>query len=137
MVFCCLLFVGRADAAQWPGGGVTAYLERLKTEVIPWVATQYGASIDPADLAFGGSSFGGIAALAAGLQGPSNCGFGALLVESPSLWIGPDEAFLKDIQAYNGQWPQRVGCSKMSLQHVSMPKCLLQLPCKCLVQLCS
>eukprot|EP00775_Hariotina_reticulata_P003956 gene3956-4209_t len=98
----------RADAAQWPGGGVTAYLERLKTEVIPWVAHQYVASTDSVDLAFGGSSFGGIAALAAALQGPENCGFGALLVESPSLWIGPDEAFLKDIQEYKGQWPQRV-----------------------------
>jgi len=51
------------------------------------------ASTRPEDLAFGGSSFGGIAALAAGLQGPDKCGFGALLVESPSLWIGPDEAF--------------------------------------------
>jgi predicted alpha/beta superfamily hydrolase len=77
----------RADAADWPGGGVTEYLERLRTEVIPWVMSHYPVSSDPADMAYGGSSFGGIAALVAGLQG-EGCGFGALLVESPSMWIG-------------------------------------------------
>jgi hypothetical protein len=48
-------------------------------------------------MAFGGSSFGGIAALVEGMRGDAGCGFGSLLVESPSLWIGEEEpeTFLK------------------------------------------
>lgn len=48
-------------------------------------------------MAFGGSSFGGIAALVAGMKGAEGCGFGSLLIESPSLWIGEPEpeTFLK------------------------------------------
>jgi enterochelin esterase-like enzyme len=42
-------------------------------------------------MAFGGSSFGAIAALVEGMRGGGGCGFGALLVESPSLWIGDPE----------------------------------------------
>ncbi|KAF8061885.1 ybbA [Scenedesmus sp. PABB004] len=95
----------RADAASWPGGGVRDYLARLRGEVVPWVAAAYAASDQPADLALGGSSFGGIAALAAALEGEA-CGFGAILVESPSLWIG-DESFLRDVLAHPGPWPER------------------------------
>jgi predicted alpha/beta superfamily hydrolase len=87
----------RADAAHWPGGGVAQYLQRLRQEVLPWVATQYAASMDPADLGFGGSSFGAVAALWAGMQASTvrgGCPFGALLVESPSLWMA-QEAFLQ------------------------------------------
>jgi len=86
----------RSDAAQWPGGGVSSYLARLQQEVLPWVAQQYGASLRPQDLALAGSSFGGVAALAAGMSShqEGGCAFGALLVESPSMWIG-DEAFLR------------------------------------------
>jgi predicted alpha/beta superfamily hydrolase len=76
---------------------VSAYLARVQQEVLPWVAREYGASLAPRDLAFAGSSFGGVAALAAGRSaaGQQEGGaFGALLVESPSMWIA-DEAFLK------------------------------------------
>jgi enterochelin esterase-like enzyme len=61
------------------------------------VSAQYPVSTDPQDRVFGGSSFGGIAALAAGMRGAEKCGFGALIVESPSLWIGDPEpeTFLK------------------------------------------
>lgn len=83
------------------------YLARLRTEVVPWVAGAYAASRHPDDLALGGSSFGGIAALAAGLQGGSAGGFGSLLVESPSLWLA-DEAFLRDVLAHRGSWPGRL-----------------------------
>ena len=97
---CASPCVRRSDAAQWPGGGVAAYLARLQQEVLPWVAREYGASQDPADLVFAGSSFGGVAALAAGMSGGQggqaggSAPFGAVLVESPSMWIA-DEAFLK------------------------------------------
>jgi hypothetical protein len=87
----------RSDAAQWPGGGVSAYLARLQQEVLPWVASEYGASLAPADLALAGSSFGGVAALCAGMSGAvseAGCAFGALLVESPSMWIA-NEGFMR------------------------------------------
>lgn len=76
---------------------MSAYLARLQQEVLPWVAREYGASLDPADLALAGSSFGGVAALSAGMSGPGSeagCAFGALLVESPSMWIA-NEGFLR------------------------------------------
>jgi hypothetical protein len=95
--FVCLPSWRRSDAAQWPGGGVAAYLARIQQEVLPWVAREYGASLNPNDLALAGSSFGGVAALAAGMSSGGQgggCAFGALLVESPSMWIA-DEAFLK------------------------------------------
>lgn len=94
----------RSDAADWPGGGVNEYLQRLRSEVIPWVTSRYPVASDPAGMAFGGSSFGGIAALVAGMQGEEGCTFGALLVESPSMWIG-EEAFLKvGGEPCHGQW---------------------------------
>lgn len=85
------------------------YLQRLRCEVIPWVASHYPVSSDPADMAFGGSSFGGIAALVAGMQGEERCGFGALLVESPSMWIG-EEAFLKVGPATEHMGTRRWSC---------------------------
>ncbi|WIA18323.1 hypothetical protein OEZ85_009788 [Tetradesmus obliquus] len=100
----------RSDASEWPGGGVSAYLDRLRDEVVPWVAANFAVSREPQGMAFGGSSFGGIAALVEGMRGGNGCGFGALLVESPSLWIGDPEpeTFLKEVLANKGTWPQRV-----------------------------
>ena len=63
----------------------------------------YGGSADPALNAFGGSSFGGICALRAATTLPD--AFGAVLVESPSLWIA-EERFLNELLAYIGAWPQ-------------------------------
>jgi enterochelin esterase-like enzyme len=61
------------------------------------MSSAYPVSTQPEDMAFGGSSFGGIAALVEGMRGGVGCGFGALLVESPSLWIGDPnpETFMK------------------------------------------
>ena len=76
---------------------MSAYLARLQQEVLPWVASEYGASLAPADLALAGSSFGGVAALCAGMSGAvseAGCAFGALLVESPSMWIA-NEGFMR------------------------------------------
>lgn len=82
----------RSDAAEWPGGGVGAYLDRVFTEVLPWVQAAYGAATDPARIAFGGSSFGGICTLCACMRHGDR--IGAALVESPSLWFA-DERFLR------------------------------------------
>lgn len=46
---------------------------------------RYSVSSDPAKVAFGGGSFAGVAALYAALHYPHV--FGAVLVESPSLWV--------------------------------------------------
>lgn len=52
----------------------------------------YGAASDAAHIAFGGSSFGGICALWAAMHHSDK--FGAVLVESPSLWFA-EERFLR------------------------------------------
>ncbi len=52
----------------------------------------YGAATDPARIALGGSSFGGICTLVACMRHGGR--FGAALVESPSLWFA-DERFLR------------------------------------------
>lgn len=96
----------RPDAADWPGGGVQHYLQRVLSEVVPFVVSQYYASEDAELMAFGGSSLGGICALAMGMTYPMR--FGALLVESPSLWIGNEQFLNQDIAQYSGEWPQRV-----------------------------
>ena len=82
----------RSDAANWPGGGVADYMDRVVNEVMPWLAEAYGAATDPEFIAFGGSSFGGICTLWACMHHPGV--FGAALVESPSLWFN-DEKFLR------------------------------------------
>ncbi len=51
----------------------------------PQVQARYSVSCDPAKVAFGGGSFAGVAALYAALHYPHV--FGAVLAESPSLWV--------------------------------------------------
>jgi enterochelin esterase-like enzyme len=82
----------RPDAADWPGGGVEAYMTRVMDEVVPWLASAYGTAPGGPGLAFGGSSFGGVCALWAAMRYPER--LGAALVESPSLWFA-DENFLR------------------------------------------
>ena len=82
----------REDAAKWPGGEVAAYMERVVGEILPFLQQAYGAATDPRHLAFGGSSFGGICTLWASMHYADT--FGAVLVESPSLWFA-DESFLR------------------------------------------
>lgn len=44
--------------------------------------------------------------------------FGAVLVESPSLWIA-EERFLDELLAYIGAWPQVANRSQQLQTHVS------------------
>ena len=61
-------------------------------ELIPFITQHYHCSTDPQLMAFGGSSLGGVCALAMAMRHPQV--FGSVLVESPSMWIG-EERFLE------------------------------------------
>ena len=90
----------RPDCARWPGGNVAAYLRRVATDVLPLAEREFGASASRERRAFGGASFGGVAALHAAMT----CShlFASFLVESPSLWVG-EGRYLKLMR---GPWPQ-------------------------------
>jgi predicted alpha/beta superfamily hydrolase len=76
----------RPDCARWPGGKVDDYLARVAADILPLAEREFGASAARERRVFGGSSFGGVAALHAAMtQGETYAGF---LCESPSLWVG-------------------------------------------------
>ncbi|KAG2497276.1 hypothetical protein HYH03_004860 [Edaphochlamys debaryana] len=99
----------RGDAERWPGGGLEGYMTRLVEEIMPMVQQRYGVSSDPSRVAFGGGSFAGVAALYAAQHYPHV--FGAVLAESPSLWIA-EGRFLQDMRQHRGMLPERLflGC---------------------------
>lgn len=86
------------------GGRGDLYVRFVAEEVMPFVNKAYRTKTGPANTAMGGSSLGGIITLhaAMSMQGV----FGAVLVESPSLWVGDGE-FLRIVKE-NRVWPQRV-----------------------------
>ena len=63
------------------------------------------SSTDRGRRAFGGASFGGIAALHIARKAPHV--FGGLLCESPSLWVG-EGRYLQDLWEHTGPLPERV-----------------------------
>jgi len=68
-----------------PGAGeASRYGRFIVEELVPFLATEYGAGTQAENLALGGSSLGGLATLAIAQQYPHR--FGRLLVMSPSLW---------------------------------------------------
>ena len=70
----------RAEAAAWPGGGVDAFADSLVAQVLPLVRSAFGATSDPRRTVLGGSSFGGIAALAVARRHPVRwCVWGGIL----------------------------------------------------------
>lgn len=95
----------RKDAANWPGGGVDEYLDRVVNEILPWATQTYHVSSEASKMGFGGSSFGGICTLSMAMKYPNV--FGALLVESPSLWLANEKFLKEDVAGYTGDWPQR------------------------------
>lgn len=100
----------RGDAERWPGGGCDAYLRRLQQELMPLVQAEFNTSADPSKTAFGGGSFAGVTALYAAMHCPHV--FGAVLAESPSLWIAEGKFLEDDLKRYRGPLPERifVGC---------------------------
>jgi predicted alpha/beta superfamily hydrolase len=89
------------DARGPLGDEYAAFVTR---EVMPFVARTYGVARGASGSAFGGSSYGGVAALHTALRYPGT--FGRLLVESPSLYVGR-EFVLRRARAAR-RWPSRV-----------------------------
>lgn len=67
------------------------FADFLSEELIPWVRSRYHVTTNPQLTVVGGSSFGGIAAMYAGLRHPEV--FGNVLCQSGSFWWAPDFTF--------------------------------------------
>lgn len=85
-----------------PAGG--RYPAFLVEEVLPFVEKRYRVSRDAAQRALGGSSYGALAALYAATARPGV--FGALLLESPSLYVADGRVFARVSRA--APLPRRV-----------------------------
>jgi predicted alpha/beta superfamily hydrolase len=95
------------------------YAEFLTRELIPFITRTYGTARGPGATAFGGSSYGAVAALNTVVEKPGV--FGRLLVESPSLYVG-GEYLLKRARQVT-RWPSRiylgVGTAETNRQEVN------------------
>jgi predicted alpha/beta superfamily hydrolase len=80
------------------------YIEFVTREVVPFIERTYDVSRRTSGRAFGGSSYGAIAALLTVLERPGI--FGRLLLESPSLYVGGRILLRKARRA--PRWPARV-----------------------------
>jgi predicted alpha/beta superfamily hydrolase len=80
------------------------YVEFVRREVVPFVERTYPVLRRTSGRAFGGSSYGGVAALLTVLERPGV--FGRLLLESPSLYVGGKYLLRKARRA--PRWPSRV-----------------------------
>jgi predicted alpha/beta superfamily hydrolase len=80
------------------------YAEFVTTELMPFIAGRYPIARGASHTAFGGSSYGAIAALYTAIVRPGV--FGRLLLESPSLYVGRRALLRKARRAQ--RWPQRV-----------------------------
>jgi enterochelin esterase-like enzyme len=63
------------------------FVDFLTQELLPWIHTHYQVTRDPQRTVIGGASFGGLAALHAGIERP-NC-FGNVLSQSGAFWWSP------------------------------------------------
>jgi len=73
------------------------FAEFLAKELVPWVHAHYTVTNDPRLTVVAGSSFGGIAAVYAGLRHSEI--FGNVLCQSGSFWWAPDHADFADFDA--------------------------------------
>src|SRR5688572_8011512 len=80
------------------------YVEFVTREVVPFIERIYPVARRPSARAFGGSSYGAVAALLTALERPGV--FGRLLIESPSLYVGGRFLLRKARRA--PRWPSRV-----------------------------
>lgn len=80
------------------------YVEFITREVIPFIERTYPVARRVSARAFGGSSYGAMAALLTVLERPGT--FGRLLIESPSLYVGGRLLLRKARRA--PRWPARV-----------------------------
>jgi predicted alpha/beta superfamily hydrolase len=82
----------------------SAYAEFVISELMPYVEREYPVAHGASHTAFGGSSYGAVAALFTSLMHPGV--FGRLLLESPSLYVG--RGVLLRLARKPRRWPQRV-----------------------------
>lgn len=80
------------------------YAAFVTTELMPFIEREYHVARGASHTAFGGSSYGAVAALFTSMMNPGK--FGRLLLESPSLYVGRG-ALLKRARRVT-RWPQRV-----------------------------
>ena len=80
------------------------YAEFVTREVMPFIARMYPILRGPSNTGFGGSSYGGVAALNTVMIKPGK--FGRLLIESPSLYVG-NKYLLRRATAVT-RWPSRI-----------------------------
>jgi enterochelin esterase-like enzyme len=80
------------------------YAAFVTSELMPFVEREYPVARGASNTAFGGSSYGAVAALFTSMTNPGV--FGRLLLESPSLYVGRG-ALLKRARRVK-RWPQRV-----------------------------
>jgi predicted alpha/beta superfamily hydrolase len=89
------------DARRPLGREYVAFVTR---EVMPFIARTYPVWRSTAATAFGGSSYGAVAALYTSLIEPGL--FGRLLIESPSLYVG--RSYLLRLARRAERWPSRI-----------------------------
>lgn len=94
------------------GGSADAYLRFVTDEVMPFIARTYRIKTGPAHTAMGGASLGGLVTLHAAMTLPGV--FGAILVESPSLWVGDGEVLRR--MSEQQVWPQRVAIAMGTME---------------------
>ena len=80
------------------------YAEFVTREVVPFIERTYPVLRRTSARAFGGSSYGGVAALMTVLEHPGI--FGRLLIESPSLYVG--DRYLVRRARRAARWPSRI-----------------------------
>lgn len=81
------------------------YPKFVTDEIMPLIQQRYRVLSGPEHTGVGGFSYGGVAALYAGITKPKV--FGKVLLESTPLWIGPEKRLLK--QARNTKrWPAKI-----------------------------
>jgi predicted alpha/beta superfamily hydrolase len=81
-----------------------AYADFITRELLPFVAREYRVARGPSSTAFGGSSYGAVAALNTAIVKPGV--FGRLLLESPSLYVG-NHYLLRKARRVT-RWPARI-----------------------------
>jgi predicted alpha/beta superfamily hydrolase len=80
------------------------YAEFVTREVMPFIARTYPIARGPSNTGFGGSSYGGVAALNTAMIKSGK--FGRLLIESPSLYVG--NKYLLRRATSVARWPSRI-----------------------------
>ncbi len=80
------------------------YASFVTTELMPFIEREYPVARGASNTAFGGSSYGAVAALFTAMANPGV--FGRLLLESPSLYVGRG-TLLRQARKVR-RWPQRV-----------------------------